>query len=141
MTDKILAQDWSLYITIPAGAEHEIGGIESFGPPSQSTDETDTTNNDIPGQNAHLVAGRDWSIPVTCSYLETGAGVMDTGQADVVTMAALVGSAAAATWRWTSPGGRSRTCSGTCTIGADGGGGTKDHSKFEFTIYRTGAWA
>ena len=138
---KIIAREftWEVESATP-GTWVPIGGITTFSRDPSKTD-TDTTDFDDNGIEAHMVGSRGASYTIEGHYLEdtvtATTGDRDAGQARVEEVALLVGADSINGWRFTTPGATVVTFQGSVVVTGPGGG-SNDSSSWSANIMRSG---
>jgi hypothetical protein len=120
----------------------QIGSVQVHGLDtitlSSEDKEADSTTNDSQGFMTHQVALRGYTVKLDGLYLEDGTGAQDPGQLAVENLGAQVGTASLGAFTLTSPGGKTRTFSGSVKMGDRGGKGS-EMSKWAAEIKVSGA--
>ena len=138
---KIIAREFTWEVeSATAGTWLAIGGLTTFSRSLSKTD-TDTTDFDDDGVEAHLVGSRGASYSLEGHYLEdtegAAVGDRDVGQARCEEVALLVGAASINGFRFTTPGMTVVTIQGSCVVTGPGGG-SNDSASWSVAIMRSG---
>ena len=138
-TTKVAAQGWELYVTVPAGAEHQVLNLKSSGPAADSATKQDTSDFTLGAFRQHMKIATGTTIPFSCWWMEDG-GAFDAGQGDILTLGRDHGSAGVGSFRWVSPEGYELAGDGTVVLTGYGGGSYEGVSELNFEVECTEEW-